>query len=67
LEIAQFLEPEEFMNAPPGPLKSEDVEQIKAVRGPEIGPALKRDRLLQRVRAARKRLSPISNTVPRLR
>jgi hypothetical protein len=25
---------------------------------PEIGPALKRDRLLQRVRSARKRLSP---------
>jgi hypothetical protein len=55
------------MNAPPGPLKSEDVERIKAVRGPEIGPALKRDRLLQRVRAARKRLSPGPNAVPRLR
>lgn len=27
------------------------------VRGPEIGPALKRDQLLTRVRAARKRLS----------
>ena len=30
----------------------------QVVRGPEIGPAQKRDRLLQRVRAARKRLSP---------
>jgi hypothetical protein len=30
----------------------------QAIRGPEIGPALKRDRLLQRVRAARKRLTP---------
>jgi hypothetical protein len=67
LEIAQFLEPEEFMNTPAGPLKSEDVDQIKAVRGPEIGPALKRDMLLQRVRAARKRLSPIPSSVPRLR
>jgi hypothetical protein len=28
------------------------------IRGPEIGPAIKRDRLLQRVRAARKRLTP---------
>jgi hypothetical protein len=55
------------MNAPSGPLKSEDVDQIKAVRGPEIGPALKRDMLLQRVRAARKRLSPIPSSVPRLR
>jgi len=55
------------MTAPPGPLKSEDVDRIKAVRGPEIGPALKRDRLLQRVRAARKRLAPASSAVPRLR
>jgi hypothetical protein len=55
------------MNAPAGPLKSEDHERINAVRGPEIGPALKRDRLLQRVRAARKRLSPGPSAVPRLR
>jgi hypothetical protein len=38
------------------------------IRGPEIGPALKRDRLLQRVRAARKRLPKVpSNAVARLR
>lgn len=37
------------------------------IRGPEIGPALKRDRLLQRVRAARKRLTSTANAVPRLR
>lgn len=37
------------------------------VRGPEIGPAQKRDVLLQRVRAARKRLAPIPGAVPRLR
>ena len=30
----------------------------QAVRGPELGPALKRDRILQRVRAARTRLMP---------
>jgi hypothetical protein len=29
------------------------------IRGPELGPALKRDRLLQRVRAARKQLNPL--------
>jgi hypothetical protein len=35
-------------------------------RRPEIGPALKRDRLLQRVRAARKRLTP-AGPEPKLR
>jgi hypothetical protein len=57
------------MNAPPGPLSSTDVSRThEEIRGPEIGPALKRDRLLQKVRAARKRLSPIpSHTVARLR
>lgn len=34
------------------------------LRSPEIGPALKRDRLLQRVRAARKRLSPAGGALP---
>lgn len=56
------------MNAPPGPLSSKDVKRTRGeVRGPEIGPALKRDKLLQRVRAARKRLTPASTAVPRLR
>lgn len=56
------------MTTPPGPPSSKDVNKArKEIRGPEIGPALKRDRLLQRVRAARKRLSPIPNAVPRLR
>jgi hypothetical protein len=55
------------MNAPPGPLSKKDVARTQEVRGPEIGPALKRDMLLQRVRAARKRLSPIPNAIPRLR
>jgi hypothetical protein len=40
---------------------------LEEVRGPEIGPAVKRDVLLQRVRAARKRLSPIPGPAPRLR
>lgn len=45
------------MNAPPGPLSDKDVNRIQdEIRSPELGPALKRDRLLQRVRAARKRL-----------
>jgi hypothetical protein len=56
------------MNAPPGPLSGKDVSRTEEeIRGPEIGPALKRDRVLQRVRAARKRLSPIPDAVPRLR
>jgi hypothetical protein len=37
---------------------SEPTSTPEQTRRPEIGPALKRDRLLQRVRAARKRLSP---------
>lgn len=41
------------------PANSKDAAPpVQVVRGPEIGPAQKRDRLLQRVRAARKRLSP---------
>jgi hypothetical protein len=45
------------MNAPPDSLSSKDVSRThREIRGPEIGPALKRDRLLNRVRAARQRL-----------
>lgn len=57
------------MNAPPGPLSSKDVSKThEEIRGPEIGPALKRDRLLQKVRAAQKRLSPNpSHSLARLR
>jgi hypothetical protein len=47
------------MNAQPAPVSNNDVASTpRQIRGPEIGPALKRDRLLQRVRAARKRLTP---------
>jgi hypothetical protein len=46
------------MNAPPGPLSRKDANRSEEIRRPELGPALKRDRLLQRVRAARKRLTP---------
>jgi hypothetical protein len=56
------------MNAPPGPLSSRDVTKARdEIRGPEIGPAIKRDVLLQKVRAARKRLSPAPGAVARLR
>lgn len=57
------------MNAPPGILSSKDAKRApEEIRGPEIGPALKRDMLLQRVRAASKRLSPISsNPLARMR
>jgi hypothetical protein len=57
------------MNAPPGPLSSKDVNRThEEIRGPEIGPALRRDRLLQKARAARKRLAPVpSHRLARLR
>jgi hypothetical protein len=55
------------MSVPP-PLNDKEASRApEEVRGPEIGPALKRDKLLQRVRAAQKRLSPIPSAVPRLR
>jgi len=47
------------MNTQSIPVSSRDVTPSpREIRGPEIGPAHKRDRLLQRVRAARKRLTP---------
>jgi hypothetical protein len=51
----------------PSPSAESAIKIPKQVRGPEIGPALKRDRLLQRVRAARKRLSPAADGLARLR
>jgi hypothetical protein len=56
------------MNAAPRPLNSEDVDRTREeIRGPQLGSARKRDALLQRVRAARKRLSPRANKVARVR
>jgi hypothetical protein len=57
------------MNAPPASLSSKDVSRTQdEIRGPELGPALKRDQLLRRVRAAGKRLTPnSSNALSRLR
>jgi len=55
------------MNAAPEPLESNASRSRNEIRGPEIGPALKRDMLLNRVRAARKRLSPNPNPMARLR
>jgi hypothetical protein len=56
------------MNAPSAQLSSKEAPRTRdQIRGPEIGPAFKREMLLQRVRAARKRLTPIPNAMPRLR
>lgn len=53
------------MNAPPGSLSSKDVDRTREeIRGPKPGPALERDQVLRRVRAARKRLSPIPSNAP---
>lgn len=38
----------------------------REIRRPELGPALKRDRLLQRVRAAKKRLTAAPGTITKL-
>lgn len=46
------------MNVPPAALTTQNITKApQEIRAPEIGPALKRDQLLQRVRAARKRLN----------
>lgn len=55
------------MNAPVSPLSKDSTPTRDEIRGPEIGPTLKRDMFLQRVRAARKRLTPIPGRVARLR
>jgi hypothetical protein len=55
------------MNAPQSP-SNKSVDQTRQIRGPEIGPALKRERLLRRVQAAGKRLTSVSsNPLTRLR
>lgn len=48
----------------PQPSDPEPTATPAPLRSPEIGPALKRDRLLQRVRAARKRLSSAAGAQP---
>lgn len=57
------------MNSQPeSPTSKDAIPSPTQLRGSEIGPALKRDRLLQRVRAARKRLPQApSNALARLR
>jgi len=55
------------MNAPQASPDPEAASPRDPVRGPEIGSALKRDRLLQKVRAARKRLTSAPGAVARLR
>jgi hypothetical protein len=49
------------MNAPPGPLSSEDVNRTYEEMRAERRPARRRDKLLPRVRAARKRLAQSSS------
>jgi len=45
------------MTPPSAPLSSKDVDRISdEFRTPDLGPARKRERLLQRVRAAQRRL-----------
>jgi hypothetical protein len=55
------------MNDAAEPDESKEATPAREIRGPEIGPALKRDRLLERVRAARSKLSPGTGALPRLR
>ncbi|HET8954250.1 MAG TPA: hypothetical protein VFN18_01175 [Solirubrobacterales bacterium] len=55
----------EEMNPAAEPLESKADKPEREI--PEIGPALKRDRLLQRVRAARSKLSPAPTALPKLR
>jgi hypothetical protein len=47
----------------PATLSSKNVESARQeVRGPEeLGPSIKRERILQRVKAARRRLAPNSS------
>lgn len=54
-----FPEPEESMNPPPAALSKDVTRAHQEIRAPELGPASKRDRLVQRVLAARKRLPQI--------
>lgn len=44
------------MNPPPATLSKDDGKDHPPIRSIELGPAIKRERLVQRVRAARKRL-----------
>ncbi len=57
------------MNAPPTTISSKDVTRAQEeIRGPELGSATRRDRILQRVLAASRRLPRnSSDTAMRLR
>lgn len=50
------------MNAPPGPLSNDDVNRASQVMRAERPPARKRDKLMPRVRAARKRLMRVRSS-----
>lgn len=53
------------MNPAVDPVESKEAPPEREIS--EIGPALKRDRLLQRVRAARSKLSSAPGAFPKLR
>ncbi|HEX6780428.1 MAG TPA: hypothetical protein VF125_00195 [Solirubrobacterales bacterium] len=55
------------MNTAADALESKEPAPVREIGGTELGPALKRDRLLQKVRAARTKLSPVSGAMPKLR
>lgn len=57
------------MTAPPDSLSSKDLSKThEEIRDPGLGPARRRERLVQRVLAARKRLpQPPANTLARTR
>jgi hypothetical protein len=51
------------MNPPPAALSKDVTRAHQEIRAPGLGPAVKRERLLQRVRAARKRLPQTRRSV----
>jgi hypothetical protein len=51
------------MNAPPAALSKDVTRAHEEIRGSELEPAMKRERLLKRVRAAGKRLPQTPSSV----
>lgn len=49
------------MNPPPASLSQDAGKPAPQIRSIELGPSRKRERLVQQVRAARKRLAPSSS------
>jgi hypothetical protein len=66
-ESPDFLTLGGEMNTAAEVLDSKEPTPGREIPAPELGPALKRDRLLQKVRAARSKLSPPPSATPKLR